>query len=120
MYESTAIRNAVTWPVATEEGGNPPSDGSQQYAAGAFEENGGRLRAEYGETVPVEEGPRAPVSTPQAQAVDRYKVNLTGPGGLEEDPDAPKDREELYRPSNYQTKVVDPTGSGNLLASLGF
>lgn len=32
---------------------------------------------------------------------------------LEEDPHAPGSRFEAYVPANYQTKVPDPTGTGN-------
>ena len=41
------------------------------------------------------------------------KVNLQRPKGLEEDPHAPTDFPHKYTPSNYQTKVTDPTGAGN-------
>lgn len=40
------------------------------------------------------------------------KVNLERPMNLEEDPHAPRSRPEAYAPSNYQTKVTDPTGPG--------
>ncbi|PON66407.1 hypothetical protein TorRG33x02_267550, partial [Trema orientale] len=39
------------------------------------------------------------------------RVNLDRPKGLEEDPHAPKDFPHEYTPSNYQTKVTDPTGA---------
>ena len=41
------------------------------------------------------------------------KVNLELPMGLEKDPHAPTDDPRGHAPSNYQTKVTDPTGKGN-------
>ncbi|KAF3432992.1 hypothetical protein FNV43_RR24094 [Rhamnella rubrinervis] len=41
------------------------------------------------------------------------RVNLERPKGLEEDPHASKEfNRQDYTPSNYQTKVSDPTGAG--------
>ncbi|KAM1054630.1 hypothetical protein ACFX2I_001960 [Malus domestica] len=39
-------------------------------------------------------------------------VNLDRPRGLEEDPHAPKANPQGYTPSNYETKVTDPTHAG--------
>lgn len=131
------MRAADPPPTATEMDKNPPFHGSQEDAARSFEENQDRLRADHRGTMPVEEGIRAPANTPQAtvppvttaqaghpartvvhETSDQYKVNLTRPMGLEEDPDAPKDRVELYSPSNHQAKVTDPTYSGNFDESI--
>ncbi|XP_061956633.1 low-temperature-induced 65 kDa protein-like [Populus nigra] len=46
------------------------------------------------------------------------EVNLKIPVGLEEDPHAPKGRLGDHAPSNYQTKVTDPTGSGGKEAGI--
>ncbi|XP_031392751.1 low-temperature-induced 65 kDa protein-like isoform X2 [Punica granatum] len=137
MYESAAMRSAVPGlglerPTGTEEAQNLAFHTSQEHAAGVIKAGHDRPRAEYGGTMPIDEGLRTPANTPQSpvpthgtatraadpartflhETADQSKVNLTRPGRLEEDPDAPKDREELYKPSNYQTKVTDPTGSG--------
>ncbi|XP_002510792.2 low-temperature-induced 65 kDa protein isoform X1 [Ricinus communis] len=48
----------------------------------------------------------------KANSRGQPEVNLEMPKGLEEDPHAPKDRPEDTTPSNYQTKVADPTGAG--------
>lgn len=41
------------------------------------------------------------------------RVKIGQPVGLEEDPHSPKNIPEAIPPSNYQSKVADPTGTGN-------
>ena len=88
-----------------------------------------------GRTTVLKEVPHVPVNSPASfspatveQRRDAYpvkgfvheqerirgqpEVNSKIPVGLEEDPHAPKGRLVDHAPSNYQTKVTDPTGSG--------
>ncbi|PRQ60091.1 hypothetical protein RchiOBHm_Chr1g0377331 [Rosa chinensis] len=48
----------------------------------------------------------------QGGHLGQSRVNLDRPRGLEEDPHAPKANPQAYTPSNYETKVTDPTKSG--------
>ncbi|KAJ6339178.1 hypothetical protein OIU77_007185 [Salix suchowensis] len=60
----------------------------------------------------IKEVPHAPVNSPASIfPADPVK-------GLEEDPHAPKDRLVDRAPSNYQTKVTDPAGSGGKEAGI--
>ncbi|KAG6747512.1 hypothetical protein POTOM_049917 [Populus tomentosa] len=84
-------------------------------------------------TTAFKEVPHAPVNSPasispadpvkgfvheQERIRGQPEVNLEVPVGLEEDPHAPKDRLVDHAPSNYQTKVTDPTGSGGKEAGI--
>ena len=52
--------------------------------------------------------------TPRQEAVqEKPGISLDKPTGLEEDPHFPKNSPVDYTPSNYQTKVTEPTGAGN-------
>ncbi|XWS37832.1 hypothetical protein CRYUN_Cryun19dG0079200 [Craigia yunnanensis] len=88
-------------------------------------------RVNFGKTTVIVEKPLAPQITPvpsshkskddnptktfvhgQEEYPGQPKVNLQRPKGLEEDPAAPKDTPDAYTTTNYQTKVIDPTGKG--------
>lgn len=58
------------------------------------------------------------VSGQGGQHSDQSRVNLDRPRGLEEDTQAPKANPQADTPSNYETKVTDPTKSGNDLSNL--
>ncbi|XP_022888776.1 low-temperature-induced 65 kDa protein-like isoform X1 [Olea europaea var. sylvestris] len=47
------------------------------------------------------------------------RVKIGQPVGLEEDPHSPKNIPEAIPPSNYQSKVADPTGTGGKEADVG-
>ncbi|KAK9994481.1 hypothetical protein SO802_024184 [Lithocarpus litseifolius] len=99
-------------------------------AVPGHEENTGQ--SNFGKTSDMGEERHAPQNTPVVPGVNGTKVtgptktfvpgqegrmgqrrvNLERPMGLEEDPHAQDDRLEGYTPSNYQTKVTDPTGTG--------
>ncbi|KAI3432077.1 uncharacterized protein J3R85_007458 [Psidium guajava] len=130
VYESVAIMSSVDAgrSLGTGEDRGTPTDARQ-------EEKFGKPRVNLGSTRPTEEVLlRTPANTPQSAAPTRDPgttqlsdptstvvrgmgetergrptVNLATPGGLEEDPQSPRSRRE---PSNYQTKVTDPTASG--------
>lgn len=83
----------------------------------------GQTRVKLGKIDAIGEGTRVPQSTPvsslphgtdkstmeQGGHLGQSRVNLDRPGGLEEDPHSPKANPQ---PSNYETKVPDPTKSG--------
>ncbi|KAJ6978247.1 low-temperature-induced 65 kDa protein-like [Populus alba x Populus x berolinensis] len=86
-----------------------------------------------GRTTALKEVTHAPVNSPasfspatveqgfvheQERIRGQPEVNLKIPVGLEEDPHAPKGRLGDHAPSNYQTKVTDPTGSGGKEAGI--
>lgn len=130
IYESVAIVSGVDTgrSLFTGEDHGIPSDAGR-------EEKFGKPRVDLGRTGAMEaELVRAPANTPQSTAPardlgttqlsdptrtfahgtseaeqGRPTVNLARPGGLEVDPQSPGSRRE---PSNYQTKVTDPTASG--------
>lgn len=104
----------------------------------AHDEDRGQLKVAAGNTSNIKEVPYTPLSTPasiapgimeQTKGTDpigniareqeairgQPEVNLDRPIGLEEDPHAPKSRPGEHDPSNYQTKVSDPTSAGNHL-----
>ncbi|XP_061996014.1 low-temperature-induced 65 kDa protein-like [Rosa rugosa] len=56
--------------------------------------------------------PRQTFVSGQVGHLGQSRVNLDRPRGLEEDPHAPKANPLAYTPSNYETKVTDPTKSG--------
>lgn len=48
--------------------------------------------------------------------VNEPKFKIGQPMGLEEDPHSPKTPPAEIPPSNYQSKVTDPTGAGNIIS----
>ncbi|KAJ8771395.1 hypothetical protein K2173_026572 [Erythroxylum novogranatense] len=100
-----------------------------------------QLKVAVERTSGIKEVPRAPTNTPasitpgivqQTEGMDRLggnvqeqevragkpELNLEGLTSLEEDPHAPKDGPGDYIPSNYQSKVADPTGAGGEAAGI--
>ncbi|KAF7852357.1 hypothetical protein BT93_L0909 [Corymbia citriodora subsp. variegata] len=136
IYESVAIVSGVDTgrSFGTGEDRGTPSDAWR-------EEKFGKPRVELERTRGMEEELlRRPANTPQSTAPTRDPgttqlsdptrtfvhgvaeaergrptVNLARPGGLEVDPQSPGSRRE---PSNYQTKVTDPTASGGVEADV--
>uniref|UniRef100_A0A803PQR3 Low-temperature-induced 65 kDa protein n=1 Tax=Cannabis sativa TaxID=3483 RepID=A0A803PQR3_CANSA len=53
-----------------------------------------------------------PTKTIVPESESESKVNLERTKELEKDPQAPEDLSHKHTPSNYQTKVTDPTGKG--------
>ncbi|KAK6121698.1 hypothetical protein DH2020_044566 [Rehmannia glutinosa] len=49
---------------------------------------------------------------PDKLSVEEPKIRIGPPVGLEEDPHSPKNSPAQIPPSNYQSKVADPTGAG--------
>lgn len=104
-------------------------------AVPGHDENTRQSKVNFGKTSVMGEEPHASQNTPVAPGVNgtnvtdptktfvpgqegrmgQRKVNLERPMGLEEDPHAPEDRLEGYTPPNYQTKVTDPTGTGQTI-----
>lgn len=122
-------------PLASKDSGVKFSDPTKIYVP-PLEENISQSKSNYGRATAIREEPQVPVNTPVSSFPHRVyetkesndpsrtlvsgsggnlgesKVNLGRPKGLEEDPHAPKDV-AYSTPSNYQTKVSDPTGAGN-------
>ncbi|XP_050385537.1 low-temperature-induced 65 kDa protein-like isoform X2 [Argentina anserina] len=69
-----------------------------------------RISGTYKSTMDVV--PRQTFVSEKGGDSDQSRVNLHRPRGFEEDPHAPKVNPEAYSPSNYETKVTDPTKSG--------
>ncbi|CAK7337283.1 unnamed protein product [Dovyalis caffra] len=112
------------------------TDPMKSFVPGEEEDELGPPKVLLGRTAAIKEVPRAPVNSPaiveQTRRADPVRgvvheqerirgqpdINLNVPVGLEEDPHAPKAGLDGHAPSNYQTKVTDPTGSGGKEAGI--
>ncbi|KAI3471129.1 hypothetical protein Pfo_027792 [Paulownia fortunei] len=127
MYESTVIRS-IDLPRETDINIEKPTDTREHRYAHNVRDEGisrpfapGQRAPELGRPPAMEASPSENKNTlpTSPHAIDREKPNVEGPKikieppvGLEEDPHSPKNRSEEIPPSNYQSKVCDPTGAG--------
>lgn len=125
-------------PLASRDVYGAKSSDTTRISVPGLEENIAQPKSNFGKpSLMREEEPHAPLNTPVSSfshgvyetknSTDPSRTivsgsteklgsgdNLQRPKCLEEDPHAPKGfNREDYTPSNYQTKVSDPTGAGN-------